>query len=227
MARSFFTGKDSELYTGSNAFSTKITATPTAYGLVAAQATAYAAKNTAYAAAYVAATDPATRTKGTIAAKNAARAALRFIAADYASIIVGTATVTDEQKLDLGIRVRGTPGPVPPPGTVTGLVVTLAGNGSLNLKWKCKNPKGSVGTLYQVWRKIDDATEFTYIGGTGLKKTVDNTLPAGSTNVTYQIQAVRSSAVGEWAQFNVAFGKNAGGALAAKVSDGTPVKIAA
>src|SRR4051812_34928506 len=78
MARSFYLGTDAELYTGSESFSTKITATPTAYGLVAAQATAYAAKNTAYAAAYVEAVDPETRTKGKVEAKNEAKRQLRL-----------------------------------------------------------------------------------------------------------------------------------------------------
>lgn len=69
MASSFFTGTYAELYTGSQSFSTQISATPTAFGLTAPQATAYATLNTTYATAYLAAQDPATRTKGQVAAK--------------------------------------------------------------------------------------------------------------------------------------------------------------
>jgi hypothetical protein len=226
MGRSFYYGKDAELYTGSQSFSTKITATPVAYGLTAPQATSYAATALTYKTEYLAAIDPETRTASKIIAKDDARAALVDATAQLAKIIEATPTVTNEQKNDLGLSVRATPTPMAPPGTANKIVATFAGDGSLNLTWKCENPKGSQGTIYQVWRHIDGEAEFTYLGGNGLKKFTDETLPAGSTAVTYQIQAVRSTAVGEWAQFNVNFGKSAGGGTFAKVTE-SPVKIAA
>lgn len=226
MGKSFFLGNDAALYAGSEAFSTKISATPTAYGLVAAQATAYAALNSTYAAAYLAATDPATRTKAKIQARIDARDALTAMASNLAKIIDGTSTVTNEQKLDLGLSVRATPEPVPQPGTPTSFKVTLNADGSLDLGWKCKNPPGSRGTIYQVWRKIG-AGEFTYVGGTGARKFVDSTVPAGTAGVTYQLQAVRSTAVGDWAQFNVNFGMTAGGTMTAAVAEAAPAKLAA
>src|SRR4051812_9480704 len=65
MSRSFYaTNKYGQLYTGSNAFSTQISATPTAFGLVSAQASSYAALNEIFAEAYLAAENPETRTKG-------------------------------------------------------------------------------------------------------------------------------------------------------------------
>ena len=106
MGRSFYYDKDANLVTSSNNFSTKITATPTAYGLVAAQASAYAALNTAWANAYREAAEPATRTSAKIAAKNDARTNLRANAAMLAAIIEATPTVTDEQKLDLGLPLH-------------------------------------------------------------------------------------------------------------------------
>jgi hypothetical protein len=77
--------------------------------------------------------------------------------------------------------------------------------------------------MYQVYRRIgggsgDGAGEFTYLGGSGSKKFVDSTVPAGSSQITYQIQAVRSTAVGAWEQFNVNIGTNTGtGAMTASV----------
>jgi len=69
------------------------------------------------------------------------------------------------------------------------------------------------------------AGEFTYLGGTGMKEFTDATIPAGSAQVTYQIQATRTTAVGPWAQFNVNFGVSSGGEMTASVSE-TP-KMAA
>jgi hypothetical protein len=79
-----------------------------------------------------------------------------------------------------------------------------------------------------VYRKVGGEAEFTYRGSTGEKKYMDNALPAGATQVTYQIQAVRSTAVGGWAQFNVNFGVVSGsGAAKTSVTEAKPVKIAA
>lgn len=218
MGRSFFNGTDGQLYTGSKAFATKILATPTAYGLTEAQATAYAALDAVYAAAYVAAIDPETRTKAKVRAKNDAKVPLKIMASDLAKIIDGTATVTNEQKIDLGLSVRDTPSPMGDPGVCTDFRVTLNGDGTLLFKWKCKNPVGAHGTIYQIWRRIGGVGEFAYVGGAGQKEFLDATVPAGTTSLTYQIQAIRSTAAGPWVQFNVGFGQPSAGLSGAKLS---------
>ncbi len=219
MAASFFTGTDAELYAGSESFSTKINATPTAFGLTAPQATAYASLNATYAAAYMAALDPETRTKGQVAAKNSARDFLRISASNLAKIIDGTPTVTPQQKIDLGLNVRKIPEPVGPPGTPTSFKVELLADGSVKFKFKCANPAGATGTQYQVWRRVGLAGEFTFLGGTGPKEFTDASIPAGTSQVTYQLQATRSTAIGPWAQFNVNFGVGSAGEMTASVSE--------
>jgi hypothetical protein len=102
--------------------------------LFAAQATAYAANNTAYATAYVEATDPVTRTKGKVEAKNQAKRELRLMAADLAKIIDGTPTVTNEQKIDLGLNVRATPTPIPPPLDAPDIDIVSARGNTVTLK---------------------------------------------------------------------------------------------
>lgn len=112
-------------------FSTLITASPTTYGLVAGDATAYAALHSTYAAALTAATDPATRTSVTVAAKDAARAAAVAKARELAAKVQATTTVTPAQKTSLGITPRDTGRtPVPPPSTrpVVTIVSTTGGN---------------------------------------------------------------------------------------------------
>src|SRR5689334_20139871 len=115
MAGNFYVGADARILTGSANFSTLITGAPTTYGLVAAQATAYAALNTAYAAAYDAAKDPGTRTTVTVAAKDQARRSLVASAKQLAAIVRSTASVTDSQLLELGLSRRSAPTPIPPP----------------------------------------------------------------------------------------------------------------
>ncbi len=68
--------READLLTWSSAFKTKITATPTAYGLTAAQATAYGTLHDAFAAAYATANDQLTRSPASVATKNLAKWAL-------------------------------------------------------------------------------------------------------------------------------------------------------
>lgn len=95
--------------------------------------------------------------------------------------------------------------PIGAPGTPRGFTVQLQQVGSLLLRWKCANPKGSVGTMYQVSRQIG-AAEFEHLAVVGEKQFLDETIPAGTASVTYEVRAVRSTARGESARFSVNFG---------------------
>jgi hypothetical protein len=121
-----------------------------------------------------------------------------------------------------------TPSPVGNPGTPYQLKVELKPNGSLFLKWLCDNPVGASGTIYQVGRKNVGDAQFTYIGGAGVREFTDNTLVAGSSGVVYRIQAVRSTAVGDEAEFIVNFGIAPSGAMTIQSVDPiTPTRKAA
>jgi hypothetical protein len=95
------------------------------------------------------------------------------------------------------------------------------------MRWKCANPAGSQGTFYQVSRRTGTggAGVFVPVGGTGNKSFVDATVPAGVANVTYQVVAVRSTAMDLAAQFTVNFGVGGGGEAVA--SAGGAPKLAA
>jgi hypothetical protein len=226
MSRSFYFGTDQQLKTGSDTFSALITANPTSYGLVAGQATTYGTLNTAFGSALALWTAPATRTKVTLENKNAAREALIANAKLLAAIIQATPTVTNGQRAALGLSIRETPTPLGSLGKPSDLTVTLSETGALDLAWKCTSPRAT-GMTYQIFRRNAPDAEFTFIGGTGDKKFTDNTLPAGSSQVTYQMQATRSTAVGPWASFNVNFGVTSSGALKTKITETKPVQLAA
>jgi hypothetical protein len=105
-------------------FSTLLTAAPATYGLVAGDATAVAAQNTAFQAAYTAAINPATRTPVNIATKDAARADAEAVVRPYAVSISLNAGVDVGDKAAIGVTVRNTtPSPIPPPTTVPSLVL--------------------------------------------------------------------------------------------------------
>jgi len=160
MAVSFFPNADAAALAWAQHFSSMITASATTYGLTAAQATAYAALVTSYQTA-LAASEPTVRSKTTTAAKNQAKATLKLSSTQLANIIYGQPTVTDAQKIALGLTVRATPTPVPPPGNPPSLdIVSVVGR---TVKIRVHNdasskrarPAGVTGT-----------TVFSYVGAT-------------------------------------------------------------
>lgn len=116
------------------------------------------------------------------------------------------------------LPVPATPGPVPAPGTPTDFKVTLNPDGSLRLKWKCPNPAGGGGTIYQIARRIGAGGDFAAIGVSGKRTFLDATIPAGSASVTYLIVAVRSTAAGVAAEFTVNLGVSPSGTATASIT---------
>lgn len=207
MNRSFFTSNvDFVLASGSANFSAKISASPLEFGLSAQMASDYAALDAAFQNVYRTSLAPDTRTKLTVSLKNDARTPLRKMAAELGKIVMANPTVSDAQRIDLGIAVRATRSPRPAPGTPFDFRVTLSAIGELTLTWKCKNPKGTSGTMYQVWRRIGPTGPFVYLGQTGEKMFRDETIPLGSAMINYRVQAVRSTKAGAAAEHIVNFG---------------------
>lgn len=115
------------------------------------------------------------------------------------------------------VPAPATPSPVGPPGTPTNFKVELSQDGALKLTFKCANPRGSASTIYQVSRRTSPGGAFEFIGASGQRAFTDATLPAGTSGVTYQVVAVRSTVMGSPAQFNVNFGVGGGGEMTATI----------
>lgn len=108
-------------------FSTLLTASPTTYGLVAGDATAVATRYTAWHAAYLLATNPATRTSPTIATKDSERILSESLLRTYAVQISRNPAVSNGNKTAIGVNLPNTARtPVPPPTTVPTLALVQA-----------------------------------------------------------------------------------------------------
>jgi hypothetical protein len=128
------------------------------------------------------------------------------------------------------IPAPATPTPVGELTKPTDFSVGLDETGALTIGWKCAQPKSATAVVYQVWRRIGSAGEFVNIGGTGSKEFYDNTVPAGSAQVTYRVQAQRSTSSSPWGQFVVSFGVQSGETVVESVVEtpaAPPAKIAA
>ena len=113
---SYMPTKQSQAVVWSGNFAEKVGADPDAFGLTAAQATAFNSLNIALQTTYLAAVTPETKNIVSVARKDAALQAMKLMARDLVSIIQGTPSVTDAQKLALGLTVRSaTPRPIPAP----------------------------------------------------------------------------------------------------------------
>lgn len=133
--------------------------------------------------------------------------------ANAGAAIVGKIRATARAEDDPAIMTlaslpqRAKRSPIDKPGTPTRLTTSLHPDGTLRLKWACPNPRGSVGTVYQIYRR-EVGGEFVYLACVGTKSFRDETIPKSATRLEYQIQAVRSTKTGVAATFPVFFGSN-------------------
>ncbi len=140
-------------------FSSLITSNPTSYGLTAGDATAIAATNTSFQAAYSVAVDPGTRTAATVAAKDASRATAEATCRPYAINVRNNNAVSDALKVGLGVTVPNLiPSPIPAPTTAPLLGLINATPLEMLLSYKevgslgKGKPFGAIGV--EIWRSI-------------------------------------------------------------------------
>lgn len=99
-------------------------------------------------------------------------------------------------------------GIAPPPAQPVDLTATLqAPSGSIELRWKASNPRGTSGTSYIIRRKLPTESAFTFLGVSGEKRFVDSTFLAGPDSVQYTVQGQRADSAGPVSQvFTLNFG---------------------
>jgi hypothetical protein len=135
MATDYIPRTDAGLLAWSAHFSELITDSPTSYGLTAPNATQLASYQSAYATAYAAAVNADTRGKSTIFAKNQARVNLVAYVRTLARQIQGMSTVTNQQRLDLGLPVHDTvPSPIPAPGVCPNILIISTVNRTVKIR---------------------------------------------------------------------------------------------
>lgn len=122
----FLPSKDSELIVWSSNYSARINATPLAFGLSVPAAAGYQALHLDFETKLATASEPITRTRGTISAKDDARKLLKAEARELARIINAYPPITNQQRIDLGLTPRKSEAtPINPPTEQP--VLTVAG----------------------------------------------------------------------------------------------------
>ena len=158
--KDFLPTKDAELLAWSSNFSSLISSGAAGYGLLPAQATAYAALHSAFASALETATEPSTRTRGTVAAKDAARTPLKAEARELARIVNAFPSITNTQRINLGLNPRtGQVSPINPPTEAPVLEVVSANGRTLKVRLHAQGSdrRGKPAN-------VAGATLFSYVG---------------------------------------------------------------
>lgn len=192
-------------------------------GLTPAQATAF---NTATAAFGSALTDQAAAQQAAKMSTEAAHAAYQAMlttAGTTVKIIRAFAEASADPNAvyqTAQIPAPSSPKPAPPPAEPTNLSVELLPpSGALVLRWKASNPVGTSGTSYLIRRRLPGESQFSFIGVSGKKIFVDESMVAGPDWVQYTVQGQRSDSSGPLSQiFIVSFGIAPGGGMTASVS---------
>lgn len=175
MASGYIPDKQEDQATWALNFTTKITASPTTYGLIAGDATAIAAAVNPFLAALTVATTPATRTAVTVNTKDTTRANMLAVCRSYSQQIVKNPGVTDANKIALGLNPGGT-GPTPIPAPVTEPILGLIKMTHLSGQFRSSDsatpdirakPFGAVAM--ELWRFIGTTTpvgpeDATFVG---------------------------------------------------------------
>lgn len=119
---------DSLLLNWSTNFNTRATASPTTFGLTAAQMTAYTPVHDAFVTAYNAASAPGARSKSLTTAKEQAKVNLLAAARPLYGLVQANPAVSAANKDLIGVTVRAVPAPIPPPADAPALdVVSVTG----------------------------------------------------------------------------------------------------
>jgi hypothetical protein len=162
MARdSYMPDKQADQVLWSQTFVNVVGAAAAAYGVSATLMTAFETINTTLQTAWTAAIEPSTRTKGVVAAKNDALKAMKAAAKNLVSIIQGTPTVTDQMKIDAGVKVRDTHrSPVPAPANAPIVKVKSTNGRTVTIELLQTASKRSKPA------KVTGATVFTHTGPT-------------------------------------------------------------
>src|SRR5688500_9737349 len=114
----FIPANDHSFLAWAQAFSTNLNLTPAAYMMSVAEAQSVADVVSDFQEKLAIATNEATRTKGTIAAKDDARSIAESLCRDYAALIKVNKGIDDQKKIDAGVRPENPDREnIDPPGT--------------------------------------------------------------------------------------------------------------
>jgi hypothetical protein len=102
------------------------------------------------------------------------------------------------------------PTPAGPPEQPTNLAAKLLTPFGLTISW---NGSAAQGTYFNIWRKLNAETVFSFVGTTKTKSLDDTSIPDGTTSANYYISAHRDEQTVNSAIMTLQFGSGGGAGL--------------
>lgn len=112
---------------------------------------------------------------------------------DAIKFIKAQASLDPSVYADANIPEPKQPSPAPPPGMPEKVTTNLDNQGSVVLHWLAANTPANTGSAFRILRKLENEADFTLIATTGARTWTDTTVPRGTGEVSYQIQALRGA----------------------------------
>lgn len=207
-------------------------ASPTSFGITAAQLTSLSTAVEAARKAYDDAQAARVASKAATTSENEAVAAMLTNGRNIVNIMKSFIENSGDSALwgQAGLEPNAAPGTAPAPNAPNRLGATLDSVGNVIVNWKASQPTGVSGVIYSVQRSLDNGP-FVLLDSVGEKEFVDETLPIGTQTVSYTVKAKRGNKSSAWSEALILrFGRvGAGGGLtiASMTTAPTPTKLAA
>lgn len=190
-------------------------ASPTTFGLNAARITQFKSAITTAQDNYTAAQTARKQAAAATTAQTQALRELRTIGRGDINTIKAFIENSGNESLwaQAGLQPPAPRGSVANPNPPFDITGTLDNQGNLTLKWKSSQPAGAQGTVYSIYRGLNNDAP-TLLDTVGPRTFVDENVPAGTTQVTYYIKAKRSGKVSvPSANLQIRFGRANNGQL--------------
>ncbi len=204
-------------------------ATPTAFGITAAQVTVIDTATKSARSAYNAAQTAKQAAKNATIAQDAQVRTMLAGGRDLVNIMKSFIENTNNLSLwaQAGLEPNARPGTAPDPTAPYTLAGSLDSQGNVIVKWKASQPAGISGVIYSVRRSVDGGP-FVLLDSIGGKVFTDETVAIGTQSVAYAIKAKRGAQASEWSEaLTLRFGRVGGGGMFIASSESKPVKLAA
>lgn len=187
--------READLLSWSTAFDTRITASPTDFGLDAAQATAYNALHSAFAAAYAIAIDPNSNSKRNVEVKNNAKQELLYGmggAWQLVNIIQAWPAINNDLRAELNIRIPDAdPTPVPVPTELPDMdVISTFGH---TIKMRVHDAKGG---LRSKPAGVKGASIFFFVGDTAPSTVTEWSFAGNTTKNVFDVEVPSTTEAG-------------------------------